>query len=233
MYFTSDASTIPGTDKYIESRNKVATGLRPVITEKIAMFKPTDTDKGNPAMYKIVGNHKEKITMEVANFSKDLQLKEGQMVTSNIIENAFKKLQGDIDGGFYDDVKTITFTDYLNLAYIDAKVGSDEKYFKYNTPNGKSKTDSAKEVDLVLDGLTEGVKSKGGDKWKNTPDIVINDLLLKQAKFKLNSMNKQERVKFNAAYQKSIKTNPQSEMLFFLETEKNELIYDDYFKRET
>lgn len=230
MYFTTDESSIPGTGKYIESRNKVATGLRPVIKEKIDMFKPTDTNKGNPSMYKIVGNHKEKITMEVANFSKDLQLKEGQMVTANIIENAFGKLQDDIDGGFYDDVSTITFTDYLDRAYISTKIGSN-LFFQYKDPNGKSHTDSAKEVDIVLDGLTKGVKSKGGDRWQNTPDIVINDLLLKQAKAKLNSMKSKEKEKFDAAYQKSIKTKPQSEMLFFLETEMNELTYDDYFKR--
>jgi GH24 family phage-related lysozyme (muramidase) len=234
MYFTTDESTIPETDAYIKSRNEVATGIRPVIKEKIDMFKPTDTNEGNPAMYKIVGNHKEKITMEVAKFSKDLQLKEGQMVTANIIENAFGKLQDDIDDGFYDDVSTITFTDYLDRAYIGTKVGN-EKYFTYETSNGKSKTDSAKDVDIALDGLTRGVKSKGGGKWINTPPIVINDLLLRQAKIKLGngegSMNDAERAKFNAAYEKSIKTKPQSKMLFYLETEINELNYDDYFKR--
>lgn len=236
MYFTTDESTIPTTDAYIRSRNEIATGVRPVIKEKIDAFKPTDNNDGNPAMYKIVGKHKEQITMEVANFSKDLQLKEGQMVTSNIIENAFGKLQEDIDNGFYDKVRTITFTDYLDRAYIGTKVGN-EKYFTYETSNGKSKTDSAKDVDMALDGLTRGVKSKGGGKWINTPPIIINDLLLKQAKIKLGngegSMSKAERDKFDAAYKKSIKTKPQSEMLFFLETEINELNYDDYFKRET
>jgi GH24 family phage-related lysozyme (muramidase) len=235
--YTKDKSFDKKSKEYEESVLRIQKQWEGMVNTRLDTYKPTGDNEGKPKMFNLLSKNPTVVARQIALFQKDVLMNTGQNLDSTIVENAFNNIEKDISKNrLSKEVSQVVFGDYLNDAYIKAKVGHNT-YFKHG--KGLNETDKATAVNQTMDSLVEQVKRHGEGKWKDTPPIVINNLIMNQAKLDYQALKQRptEYAIFQEQYNKAYKGNKQSELLYYLNNEllestiKQVADFDSNFKK--